>query len=311
MLKQAAQGAIRLLLRVKLLNRLLESVLRKSHPILSNPQIRFMPPGHFYSPLPDLAQEAPRQQSAADTLQGIELNLEAQLRLVRELSPIAARYDWPVHATPERRFWSENQFYGACDASTLYAMTRHFGSQRLIEVGSGFSSALLLDANEFHDGPKCHLTFIEPFPDERLNKLLKPGDRQSTRIIVDQVQNVGLELFRELKENDILLIDSSHVSKYHSDVNDLFFHILPALNRGVIIHIHDIFYPFEYPDHWLKQGRAWNEAYLLRAFLMNNPQFEIVFFNDYLGQTQGEQLKQYLPLMHPIAGGAIWLRKKV
>ena len=153
--------------------------------------------------------------------------------------------------------------------------------RKLIEVGSGFSSALILDTkDEFLKYP-IELTFIDPNPQDRLTALLKDEDYKTTTIIKDIVQNTSIETFRELKENDILLIDNSHVSKTGSDVNYLMTDILPNLNKGVVVHIHDIFYPFEYPKEWLFNTRLnWNEIYSVHNFLLFNSAFKILFFSD-------------------------------
>jgi hypothetical protein len=82
-------------------------------------------------------------------------------------------------------------------------------------------------------------------------------------------------IISNLNENDILFIDSTHVSKFNSDVNCIIHNILPALSKGVYIHFHDVMYPFEYPKNWLIEGRAWNEQYILRAFLEFNTNFKL------------------------------------
>ncbi len=107
---------------------------------------------------------------------------------------------------------------------------------------------------------------------------------------------------------DILFIDSTHVSKIGSDVNRLIFDILPALPRGVVVHFHDIFFPFEYPLEWLYEGRAWNEAYLLRAFLSYNKSFKILFWNSYLQAKQLDALNAAYPAM-AVGGSSIWIKK--
>jgi hypothetical protein len=159
---------------------------------------------------------------------------------------------------------------------------RHFKPKRIIEVGSGFSSAVIIDTNEiFFDG-EIQVRFIEPFPD-RLNWFLS-GTRKPEHYFLHEkkVQQVPDSEFLALEENDLLLIDSSHVSKLGSDVNHLFFNILPKIKKGVIVHIHDICYPFEYPEPWVKEKRFWNEAYLLRSFLTFNDHYEIQLFNGFI-----------------------------
>ena len=163
-------------------------------------------------------------------------------------------------------------------------MMRHFKPARIIEVGSGYSSAVMLDTNEMCLGSRTNMTFIEPFPD-RLKSLLKADDYKKCEILVSFVQDIKPVLFSTLEANDIPFIDSSHVSKIGSDVNFILFQVLPILKPGVLIHFHDVYYPFESPEHWiLEQKRFWNETYMLRAFLTYNSKFSIINFNSYLQQ---------------------------
>jgi len=129
------------------------------------------------------------------------------------------------------------------------------------------------------------------------------------RIIGDTVQSVPLDTFKKLQAGDILFVDSTHVSKTGSDVNHILFEILPVLNPGVIIHFHDIFYPFEYPKEWVLRGYNWNEDYILRAFLMYNNAYEIKLFPDYLHRHHKEVFAE-LPLTYKNTGGSFWLEKK-
>jgi hypothetical protein len=121
--------------------------------------------------------------------------------------------------------------------------------------------------------------------------------------------DIGPQVFTQLEENDILFIDSSHVSKIGSDVNYILFNVLPKLNPGVIVHFHDILWPFEYPQEWINQGWAWNEAYMLRAFLQFNTKFQVSLFNSYVGHTFNDYLADNMPLMLEDTGGSIWLKK--
>ncbi len=185
-------------------------------------------------------------------------------------------------------------------------MIRYLGPKKIIEIGSGYSSAATLDTNELFFNNSISFTIIEPYP-ERLMSLLKEGDLEKAQFIQKNLQEVKLDKFRELQSNDILFIDSTHVSKINSDVNYILFRILPALRSGVFIHFHDIFHPFEYPKHWLEEGRAWNEAYLVRAFLQYNSKFKIMFFHNFLTAFH----KEYLFGQMPGFGGGVnlWLRK--
>jgi predicted O-methyltransferase YrrM len=288
-----------------------EQEFTKTHAILSNPQIRFAPPGHFYSPLPDpsiVDRERDRLYALPPVSDGVALNAEGQRHLLEELIPLAAAFDWPEEQTPGRRFFMKNDFYAYGDALLLFAMIRRFNPRHIIEVGSGFSSALMLDTNDLYCHSQIQLTFIEPYPD-RLKCLLRPQDQKTTRLIAAPVQSVSVDLFDQLDANDFLFIDSSHVSKLGSDVNHMLFSVLPRLRPGVIVHVHDIFYPFEYPPAWVREGRAWNEVYLLRAFLQYNSVFEVLLFNAYLAYHYTDLIKRRLRLMSVNPGCALWLRR--
>lgn len=120
-----------------------------------------------------------------------------------------------------------------------------------------------------------------------------------------------LEFFGQLEFGDILFIDSTHVSKAGSDVNYLLFEILPRLKSGVYIHFHDIFYPFEYPEEWvLHSDMIWNELYVLRAFLQNNQEYSIKFFQNFMEQEYGDLYLEHWPLKEKPHGGSLWIQKK-
>jgi hypothetical protein len=137
-----------------------------------------------------------------------------------------------------------------------------------------------------------------------------PGDEKRMELIPRLVQDVDRGIFQELQANDILFIDSSHVSKAGSDVHLLVFDVLPRLASGVYVHIHDIFYPFEYPKNWIYDGRSWNEAYLIRAFLQHNSDFEIYCFGSYLDRYAQKDLAELLPTCLKAPGQSLWIRRR-
>jgi len=273
----------------------------------SGGQREFVPPGHFYSPLPDI--EALKQSFRPnDSVTGINLGVEAQrsfLNVIESFYPDLPFGDHPGTGEADTRFGYINNFFGHSDTITLFTMLRALRPKQVIEVGSGYSSAVMLDTRA-RFLPDTSLCFIEPYPD-RLRSLLRSGD--TFELIEDQVQNVPTERFAALQDGDILFIDSSHVAKAGSDVNDLFFRVLPSLAVGVTVHIHDILWPFEYPKEWLLEGRAWNEAYLLRAFLQFNTDWEVIYFNDYMSRHARELVAQKAPLMLVETGGSFWMRR--
>jgi hypothetical protein len=245
----------------------------------------FFEPGHFYSPIPS-REDAERAVSVAATRMadrpiGLNLNTEAMIALWHQIAPEMADIPFGDHKDANGfRYHFLNEMYSYGDAAVYYGMIKHFKPKRIIEIGSGYTSALALDAREILKR-EIELTFIEPYTD-RLDGLLRGSDRQTSTIIKKKVQEVDLDVFKVLEANDILFIDSSHVAKVGSDVCFEIFEILPILRPGVIIHFHDCFWPFEYPREWaVDQNRAWNELYFLRAFLAFNNAFEILYFNGY------------------------------
>jgi len=277
------------------------------------PTPQFVPPGHFYSPIPSL-DEVQRDHvrifgSPPRSLVGIALNESRQLELLGEFRPYYAELSFPERKTPGHRYFYENSYYSYSDAILLYCMIRHLQPKRLIEIGSGHSSCVTLDTNERFFGGSIQCTFIEPYPD-RLLSLLSPDDRPRIEIVQQRLQDVPLDRFRELQARDILFIDSTHVAKIGSDVNHILSEVLPNLKPDVYIHFHDIFYPFEYPPDWVYAGRAWTEAYMLRAFLAFSTAFEIVLFNTFLEYFYRDEFEQHMPLCLRNPGGSLWVRRR-
>jgi hypothetical protein len=270
----------------------------------------FVEPGHFYSPLPSRAEvrEVFARGGFGPPFSAVDLNEAAQFSLLEKLAGYYPDQPFPEEPVPGRRFHLNNSSYGHFDAIMLYGMIRHLQPRRIIEVGSGFSSAAMLDINEHVLQWRVQLTFIDPDM-SRVRSLLRVGDDSRATLIERRVQDVPLDVFTRLEANDILFIDSSHVSKVGSDVNRLFFEVLPALGEGVHVHIHDVAGNLEYPKEWFDEGRAWNEQYLLRAFLMYNRAFQVVLFSAWLFDTKNEFLRKRMPLCARGGGGQIWLQK--
>jgi predicted O-methyltransferase YrrM len=271
---------------------------------------KFFPPGHFYSPLPSHEEitEAFARGGFGPPFPGVDLNETGQLARLERFVAFYAEQPFPEKAGEGRRFFWDNNSYGAFDAIMLYCMLREARPRRIIEVGSGFSSAAMLDLNERMLGGGVEFTFIDPDM-SRLRPLLRAGDQTRAKLIEQRVQDVPLDAFTALGENDVLFIDSSHVSKIGSDVNRLYFDVLPVLAPGVLIHIHDVAGNLEYPREWLDEGRAWNEQYLLRAFLMHNAAYRVELFTGWLFNTRHAWFREKMPLCARGGGGQMWLRK--
>lgn len=271
----------------------------------------YVPPGHFYSPIPsieEIKQNEARIFRIPNKLPAIDLNEEGQWQFFKRIQEFYAEIPFQAHKVAGLRYFFENDSYSYSDGICLYTMIRQAKPKKIIEVGSGYSSCVTLDTNEIFFDNTIHCTFIEPYP-QLLISLLKEQDHERIKIIPTKLQDVPLQEFASLGENDILFIDSTHISKVDSDVNYIFFEILPSLQSGVYVHFHDVFYPFEYPKAWVHEGRAWNEDYLLRAFLQYNSAFKIIFFNTFLEHFYPEEFVKNAPLCLKNTGGSIWLRK--
>ena len=269
------------------------------------------PPGHYYSPIIDIEEVKSDHDKIFDntikTLPEINLNFNEQTLLLKEFQTYVADMPFPEIQTADFRYFFNNDVFSYTDGMMLYFFMRHFKPTQIIEVGSGFSSALMLDTNNLFFENSLKFTFIEPFPD-RLYSLIRKEDQLNNVILKNRVQDIDVASFQELGSNDILFIDGSHVSKTGSDLNYLLFEVIPFLKKGVIIHFHDIFHNFEYLPSWVYEGRNWNECYLLRSFLSFNDSFKILMFNNYMHVASSDELKRF-PGAEKNHGGSLWIQK--
>lgn len=270
------------------------------------------PAGHYYSPIPsrdDVARHIAQQASkCAEGCPEIQIHQDAQFLLLQDYLQYYDELPFTETSQAGFRYYYGQGWFRYADAIFLYCHLRATRPQRIIEVGSGFSSAVILDTVEHFLPYTPEMVFIEPNPD-RLLEILKQEDQQAVRLIHDQVQDVPLHVFESLQANDLLFVDSSHVLKAGSDLYFLFFEVLPRLANGVIVHFHDIFYPFDYKTDWLSDGRYWNEAYFLRAFLAYNSEWRIRFFNSYIGEQYREFLLEKMPLCLGDTGGSLYIER--
>jgi predicted O-methyltransferase YrrM len=272
--------------------------------------------GHYYSPVPslrELKRDAARVfDRSRRSLPGIDLYEDEQLALVERLATFYGEQPFGEAPRAGIRYFFDNDWFGRADALFLYSIIRLFRPHRIVEIGSGFSSAVMLDTNERFMQRSMRLTFIEP-DSARLRKLLTQEDRSSVSIVEQRVQDLERDIVDQLGANDILFVDSSHVLKAGSDVNHILFELLPRLKSGVLVQFHDVLYPFEYPLKWFQQGLSWNESHALRAFLQYNSQFQILFWNDFVVTFHNEAIRQLMPLCAEPpgygVGGSLWLRR--
>jgi len=265
-------------------------------------------PVDFYQPIPDtrsLDEELWRRRS---DLVGIDLNVDVQLDLLTQQFPrFRSEYDAVPREQPPsaQGFYLTNGMFDGTDALAYYCMIRHFQPRRIVEVGSGFSTRLAAEAGLLNG--VTTLTAVDPHPGE----LLSRGFDGLTALREEHVEQLELAFFDQLDANDVLFVDSSHVSRTGGDVNFLFLEVLPRLKPGVIVHLHDIFLPAEYPREWiLEKCRFWSEQYLLQAFLTFNDTWEVLLANNYLGSEHREALMETFPKSPWWGGGSFWMRRK-
>ncbi len=270
--------------------------------------VLWVPPGHFYSPIPPLDDVLERHDDIfrrdIEPI-GIDMRTEQQRALLRDLVKFYGDIPFAAERQPGVRYFYDNPAYSWSDGIIYHCMLRHLRPKQIIEIGSGYSSALALDTNELFLGGSARITFVEPYP-ELLRSLIRPDD--ACEIIEHAVQDVPLARFEELESGDILFIDSTHVARAGGDVNFLYFEVLPRLRAGVHVHIHDIFDAFEYPIPWIYEGRGWTEIYLLRALLIGNPHLEVQLMNTYMERIDEPWFAANMPNCLRNHGGSIWLR---
>jgi hypothetical protein len=274
------------------------------------------PLGHFYSPVPDtvaLGREPDHSRvwpGGSPELPGIDWNEDAQARLVRERLAAQEPLRFAAQATGDPTEYHEsNEMFSALDAWALQAMLRHLEPDRLIEVGCGWSSLVTARVNRELRRGAIDVTCIEPHvPD-----FLAGGVEGLTRVLPARVQDVPVERFLELRAGDVLFIDSSHVVKTGSDARFLYHEVLPRLRAGVVVHVHDIFLPAEYPEEWVLSGRGWNEQYILQSFLAFNSAFEVLLAVAWFARTHPDALEPAgfsAERLRTVGGGSFWMRRR-
>ncbi len=267
-------------------------------------------PRHYYEPVPVVSTLKDEIWDRKTELLGISMNEDYQVSFLKNVCPIyKEEYDkFGLHqGTDDFPYYVYNGSFGEIDGDILYCMVRNFKPQKVVEVGSGWSTLLsghALKKNGMESGKSYEFTAIEPFP----RRVLKDSNSIGlTNLITKRLQDVDMGIFMTLEEDDILFLDSTHVVNIDSDVCREFLEILPRLKKGVIIHIHDIFLPYEYPKKWVKELKYfWNEAYLLQAFLMYNSAFEVLWAGNWMKTRYPEDCKK---MFRSDASQSFWIRK--
>ena len=277
-------------------------------------------PVFYESPIPQASELPASLWQKPSEMVGILPRTGAQLQLLEAFqSRFKSEYDaFPrVAANGGNEFHLNNGWFEKVDAEILYCMIRHFQPARMIEIGSGLTTMLSAQAirknQEENSSYRCEFTSIEPFP-VRLNPAALPPD---FRFIQDRVQQVPLSTFSALKENDILFIDSSHICRTGSDVNYEILEILPRLNKGVLVHFHDIFLPWEYPQSWvIGNHRFLSERYMLQAYLSGNRDVDVVWSSYAMLRQHPDALDRAFATFRPditppgtFLPGSFWIRR--
>jgi hypothetical protein len=271
-------------------------------------------PVHFYSPLPQVSALSEALWARPSELVGIDLNVPAQLQFLEHVCRcLQAEYSaFPSDPTevPHQYYFNQPMFRSV-DAEVLYCMIRHYHPQRVLEVGSGFSTYVSAAAvrQNITDGHPTTLVAIEPYP----NDVLRHGFPGLSQLLQQPVQQIDFDLFTSLAENDILFIDSSHVLHINSDVRFLILEVLPRLQPGVLVHFHDIFLPCDYPRDWvMNEYRFWNEQYMLQAFLAFYHSFEVLWSGSSMHIQHSEQLREVFRSYDPATAwpGSFWIRRR-
>ena len=264
-------------------------------------------PNHFYWPIPDSRNIRHYNFDRHFVNDGIRLDEKAMLDTLARIGEYRSEYE----AIHERTGYSSNG-----DGSVLYGMIRQTPARHIVEVGAGHSTQIIQAAikrNSKESGiDPARITSIEPYPKNSLLSLVS-GSPSTITLVREPVQNVPISLFQSLRKNDVLFIDSSHVLAIGNDVHYLYLRVLPLLAPGVIVHIHDIRYPQDYPRNWvIDQKKFWTEQYLLQAFLAFNTAFEVTFASNYMYRAFPELMKQALVDLPSIPAGwpgSFWIRR--
>lgn len=251
--------------------------------------------------------DLPAVTTGERSLPAVDLNEAGQLALLERFDFAEELRAIPAIKPSDTEYGYSARMYGPGDAELTYNMIRLFKPRRIVEIGSGDSTLIsrLAIARNRADNPgdDCRQICIEPYEKPWLESI----DIELHRA---RVEDIALDLFDRLEANDILLIDSSHVIRPWGDVLREFHEIVPRLKPGVLVHVHDIYTPRDYPERYLRQQRrGWTEQYLLEAYLAYNPRAKVICAANWLKHNHFAQLARACPVLgqHPDAEpGAFW-----
>jgi predicted O-methyltransferase YrrM len=268
-------------------------------------------PKNYYSPIPDLKALPPDVWDRRSPLHGIHFDLDEQIRWIEtNVASAMAEFSAPEHcsAAPDE-YALDNESYGRVGADLLHGVVRALKPRRIIELGSGHSTLIMAAAAQRNraEGATTELRTFDPYPSVARRGL--PGLAALEPV---RAQDLALDVFRELEEGDVLFIDTTHTVKLDSDVNRIVLDVLPVLAPGVLVHVHDIFLPFQYPRRWAEEsGFHWAEQYLLQAFLAGNRDYEVLAATYALCRDRPDAMARLAPTWRPGAeASAFWIRSR-
>lgn len=280
----------------------------------------FLPmPVGFYSPVPDIEDLVRRNVwGNISEMPGIDFRVGEQLSLLKLLGgTFGEECDWPADRTrDDRQFYANNSSFSYGCAASTHSFIRKFRPKRIIEIGSGMSSLIISGAvtrNRTETGVPAEYAIVDPYP----GKTIRNGLPGLDRLVENRVELLPPSFFRDLEEGDILFIDSSHTVKIGSDCNYLYLEIVPSVRPGVILHVHDIGLPYEYPRAYATSQtfrQFWTEQYILQAFLSHNAQYEILLAMNYLMTDHPGVFETSFPRYdkerHRYTSSSFWMRRK-
>ena len=264
---------------------------------------------HYYQPLINPKKHLRTSLRKDRGLPGIDWNVKEQLSYLAAFNYSHELAEIPMHKTKELEFFYNNNSYLGGDAEYLYSMIRLKKPAKIFEIGCGYSTLMIqkaLKANHLEDRDyDCVHTCVEPYEMPWLEKL-------NIEVIRKKVEELNDVFFQQLSANDILFIDSSHIIRPQGDVLFEFLELLPTLRKGVIVHVHDIFSPKDYPDEWVYSHVLWNEQYLLEAFLSFNKEYRIIGALNFLKHHNFDEMASKFPILGQdptLEPGAFWMQK--
>jgi hypothetical protein len=291
---------------LKILKKIQILVLRIFFPFFQKIGIHVLPV-HYYSPVPD-TRKIP-EHTWGVSKEGSKLIGKQYLYFISEMKNYLNQFQIIADGKLEG-FNIKNGSFETVDAESYYGMIMILKPRKIIEIGSGHSTKIAVAAvndNKLMDSKyNCDIICIEPFPSVELSQ------NKQVKLIRNRLEDVDRDLFNELNKNDILFIDSTHTLKIGNDVYCEYLEIIPNINVGVYIHIHDIFIPNQYSKRWVyKKNYFWTEQYILQAFLMFNSHYEVVFPCNYLHSFKPDLLMEIFPSypMDEEGPGSFWIRR--